>query len=841
MSSSIPPRPKGSYLSRISPDEFQSIADSEDVFNPSSTLQAPKVKSISLPTPGPNGAIPPPLPPKPAFARAPATASVSSNAAAPPPLPPKPDHVRAAAIEDLLSPQPHTISAPPFMHLHGLDRHVQAIPPPTRPLPPVPPVAPLDTLPQVLADRMFFDDDLPPEPTVVSEGADPIRITTRDSLQPASEPFSEHLPKWSLPLPPPPYPPTDHPITLRLHSLRSAPDAPVHVANTLVQLSSECAEDVNIGALVLGRSRLKDVCISPPPKVAPISWRQYKPTEPGDDVWHVLREYLTNVALKSHGRTRALQLLTGYVVGACLESTDAGIKLLAEIVRRMRGAERSERDGSIFTLLINVAAHVSFVLRVSRNAVEQVTRYVFSQVVEQMHGRQDDEVMWQRALRCFLILLKSSDQLPSNDMSTKSIVALALHVGDLMHADVDHVLITNALCPRLRQGQLHPFASLQLDLHVLEHIGGIHTVCTLFVNTTSTSARHSLFQIIFDVAVIDTLESVPLEDRHALRDQYLIFRALLQTYDAADLFVHAFRVGPSPTFVIDVIRLLLLKPLAEDSYKSLSDSQLADDSTAARPSFQELNENINDGKELVAGIMYRAPASEYLASVRTMVKFLDRSFCLKILQGIEIMAEDQSAILLRRENMHHPREWKLLREVAGSIQKYIFSLPSNKPVSLEELLTKIHSATVEMTSARTNLRGIVKMSEVLIEFFTMKMPFSKHKEASDYHTCTDSVAKLFLRGQLVLTRELLDKANPEIFTSLLLASRQRVPLKRVSECRQCFVEFLGVSKERVHLLRDFADDDDAAVAYRSSENVSKYSDIVLQSRSLTGGDGDEDV
>lgn len=685
-------------------------------------------------------------------------------------------------------------------------------------------------------ERVFLDTHFPPDPTVLSD-ADPARTAVRHHRHSStqSQSLSDHLSNGLLSLPPPPHAAADLPFISKPGTDTLSPNPTI----TPLQLSAESTEDVNIGAIVLGRRRLKNVRIAPIDRTPPIPWRLYSSHQSAHDVWAVLQEYLTNLSLKSHGRTRALQLLTGYVIGACLESTDTGIAMLTKIVRRMRGAERSERDGSIFTLLINVAAHVSFVQRVSWHSVEQVVRKVFSEVVEQMHGCQDDKVMWERALRCFLILLKASDHQPSSDLSTKALVALALHIGDLTHADIDHVLITNGLCARLRTND--DTVTIDLDTAVLEQAGGVSTICTLFADTTSTSARHSLFSVLFDVAVVDTLDSMSLDDAHALVDHVRTFRSLLAAYDSADLFVHSFRVGPTSSFVMDAVRLFLLKPLAMELGNGDVDSPEGVLAAPNRPSFHEGNGSTHEFQHHLFDAAHQASVSKHISSIRTMVQFLDRPFCLKVLQRIQRMAEHQAIELSRRENMHHSREWKLFLQVESLIQSYIFSSASSESISLDDLLTKIYSATVDMTLGRTNLRGIVKMAELLLEFFTMKMPFSKRKQAFHYDKCTDSVAKLFLSGQLVVSRDLLELSNPDIFTELLHASRQRVPLKRVSECRQCLVEFLGVSKDKVPLLRDFTDDDDAAVAYRSSEIVSKYLDLLPRSRSLTGGDGEEDM
>lgn len=691
--------------------------------------------------------------------------------------------------------------------------------------------------------RTMFDDHsvldgsaaVPPDPLTISDGD-----TARQSLRDTRDAYEsvaallavESSPIFRYPLPPPPYAAPDYPIASRFHPVYAHQRVSGQVSRGFLQLSSESAEDVNIGSIVLSRARLKDVSVPSLARVPSISWRLYKKAEPGAEVWEVLREYLTNVSLKARGKTRALQLITGFVVSACLESTDVGIALLSEIVKRMRGTERSERDGSVFTLLINIAAHVSFVQRVAWPSVEQVTRRAFSAVVEDMYGRQDDDVMWKRALRCFLILLKSSDLPPSSDISTKCIVALALHARDLSHADIDHVLITNGLCKRLRPNIADMRTSIPLDKASLDEIGGTDVICSLFTDTTSISARLSLFEIIFDVAAFEAMSEMRNKEDDSVNDDVIAFRALLDAYDMADLLVHTFRAGPSHSFVMDTIRLLFLRPLTQQASDEIFGSSAINSSSPTHPAFPKSNSNMGAQQaDADKSTMTQASASKYTLSLRTILTSIDKSLCLRILQQLENMAARQSIRLAQRENMRHPREWRLVYNSERYVQQYLYSRVSGHSVCLDDVLSLIHKVVASMTSDRASTRGVVRMAELIIEFFTMKLPFSRQKGYCDFTSCSDSVARLFLRGQVVVAHELIAQADSSIFTSLLVASRHHPPVKRVSECRQCLVEFLGASKERIHLLKEFTDDDEAAVAYRAREIISKFSDSPTHARS----------
>lgn len=817
---------------RWSAEEFESIADSEDPL--SSVIRLPR--AIPQPDEEVFGLkhIPPPLPPKPAFARG----TVVPSPGAPPPLPPKPENVRGEKIVDL--PQRGRPTATlPTPTPDGLDQAelvltAGPLPPPTRPLPSIPrsdrkPSYGEDGswVPSNLDERSQLGPPLPPEPTIISEG-DPMR-SSGGHLDTSTQSLSDQVPNLTLPLPPPPYSAQSYRISTMFPPIPTSDQSNFDLSDSFISLSAESAEDSQVGAIVLSRERLQGKHVPSVPRPAPIQWRLYSRQESGGEAWSVLHEYLTNTALKTHGRNRALQLLTGYVVGACLESTEAGIGLLSEIVRRMRGAERSERDGSIFTLIINIAAHTSFVHKDSWTSVEEVARKVFSDVVEEMHGRQDDDVMWERALRCYLVLLRSSNRRPSDQISSRCLAALALHVGDLTHTDVDHVLVTEGICPRLQGFRDDNIATTGIDYACLDEIGGLETVLTIYVDTASLSARHSLFRVIYDIAVLKCLENVSRDDIEILKDHIVTFRALLEAYEMADCFVHTFRVGPWPGFVMDTIRLLLFDPLGRKSMDSLAGRSSEDAHNNGKTVLQEKAESLSFSETRFSGTIgraYRSSASKYVFSIRAMVKLLDKPFCLKVVQQFEKMAADQAIRLSKRETTHFAREWKILCEIESQLQLFIFSQDEGPLSSLGETLTKIYVAAVDITSGRSNLRSVLRLLEMVVEFFTVKSPFSKRRGVMRA-LAIDSAATLFLKGQVLVSKELLDRANPSIFTLLLLATRTRRSCRRLSECRQCLVEFLGSTKPRAEFLQSFAKDDDAAVAYRASELVSKFTDVNL--------------
>lgn len=819
-----------------SADEFESVMDSEEAA--SSVIRLPRV-SLENDAAGLKPK-PPPLPPKPGFARASAFPSPGS----PPPLPPKPDNVRGEKLADFTQTNRFPVGtaqvpAPASSELSEFVQVPSYTPPPTRPPPPIPRS---DRKPSYgeegswvpsnldnLDERSQVDPPQPPEPTIISDW-EPIKSSVGIN-EASTQSLTDQQPSLTLPLPPPPYTAQDHNLSSLFPPVPSSSEHEEQdLADKFVFLSAESAEDSEIGALVLSRERHKRKVDHKLLRPSPIQWQLYTRREPGGEIWSVLHEYLTNTFLKVKGRNRALQLLTGYVVGACLASTEAGTGLLSEIVRRMRGAERSERDGSIFTLLLNIGAHASFVHRSSWVSVEEVARKVFSNVVEEMHGRQDDDVMWERALRCYLVLLRSSNKRPSDQISSSCLAALSLHIGDLTHTDVDHVLITEGLCPRLQRQRDDMAPAVNIDYNCLEQIGGIETVLMLYADTASLSARHSLFRVMYDFAVLKCLEGLSTDDIEILKDHIVTFRALLETYEMADCFVHTFRVGPWPEFVMDTIRAILFYPLCTESQDSLIGRTAEDIHNSGAAVLQEKTESLSLSDTRLSGTIgraYRTSATKHLDSIRAMVKLLDKPFCLRVLRQLQGMAEEQACLLSQREAMHFAREWKILCDLEIQLRRFFHARHTNTVGFLAETLTKMCAAAVDMTSGRSNLRGVLKFSEMVIEFFTVRPPFSRGR-AMVPQTEVDSTCKMFLKGRLLVSRELLGKIDPSIFTLLLNATKTKIQSRRLSECRQCLVEILGSTRDNDSLLQTFVDDDDAAVGYRASELLSKFTDVNLQ-------------
>ena len=825
-------------------ETYESITDSAEPT--SSIIRLPKAtvaQSITKTHPS----LPPPLPPKPHVAPAPSTPARSGGVEGPPPLPPKPGFARVPTLE-LASPPP----LPPKPENARGEKLQEKLNPSLHPTRPVPAVPTSDKKPFLeeavwgqssLDDKSFADVIYPPEPTILSDG-DPKRSSTGIEGQDTStQSLTERTASGgALPFPSPPFPAHQHCIASLFYRYPAFGDTENDSKQRTVILSKEGAEDAVIGALVLSRVKSKTQLI-PVTRPSPIAWRLYRPQKAAGEAWSVLQEYLTNVSLKTHGRNRALQLLTGYVVGACLESTDAGINLLTEIVRRMRGAERSERDGSIFTLLLNIGAHVSFVQRVSWSAVEEVILRVFSDVVEEMHGRQDDDVMWERALRCFLAFCKSSNRRPSDDISSKCLAALSLHLGDMMHTDVDHVLIAEGLCPRLQSTRDENGSAASVDVKCLEEIGGIDTILTLYARTASPSARYRLFAIIYDITVLQCLEELTQEEIAGLRDHIATLRTLLEAHETADLFVHTFRVGPWPEFVMDTIRMLLFYPLTVHSTDVIQGHPRYGQNGLSQQGFREKSENnsaSDDHQAKAENRLLQIASSKYVVSTRNLVKMLNKKFCLKVLLQMERMAGQHSGVLAQRETVHFAREWKILSEIEGHVQRFLFSRGSSVREAIADLLTKLYVSVVDITSGRSNVKSILHLSEMIIELFTVKN--LRHGGSYRRSEAIESVPQMFLRGKYSVSVDLLGDVNPSIFTLLLLASKRKVPSRRLSESRQCFIEFLGSSRERVEMLRTFVNDNDPVVAYRASEIVSKYSDAASgPSTACTESEKEEEV
>ncbi|KAI0565644.1 hypothetical protein FGB62_16g163 [Gracilaria domingensis] len=832
-------------------EEAETVEDSEEPC--SSAIRLPATK---FPERGRNTGqddTPPPLPPKPAFARL--------QSEAPPPLPPKPDFARLGLI-----PQSAPPPLPPKPDFARADKPVDALrkrksfpfsstnvshdiavqnsipPPPTRPVPPIPTSEHKPSygeegswVPSFPDERSQLDPPQPPEPTIVSDG-DVHRSSIGMEATELNAPFlSDQLPKLQTNLPQPPYPLRCYRLASLYQTLNVSEENENLNDASLLTLSAENAEDALYGAFAVSRRRVKRPLSSSLRPRAPVQWRPYESREPTGQAWKVLHEYLTNDSLKTHGRNRALLLLTGYVVGACLEGMETGINLLTEIVRRMRGAERSERDGSVFTLLVNIAAHASFVKGSSWSRVEEVARKVFSDVVEDMHGRQDDDVMWERALRCYIFLLKSSDRHPSINISSKCLAALALRMNELTHTDVDHVLICDGLYPRLHETWDEFLTSAKLNMDYFEDVGGLKTILTLFADTFSPSARRQLFVLIYDFAVLKYLDGLTEDVVVRHRDNIDSFRALLQAHEMESVLTHVFKVGPWDGFVVDMLRVLLFNPLTYEYLGTRAENSSDEDPTVGRRAFQEKTGSASASDSRLGsqvGKPYRAPASRYISSTRALVKYLDKPFCISILREIERMALHHSKVLCQRETMDHAREWKILRETYFKILRFTFARRGDTDGDHSDVLNKLYASVVEITSGRSSVKCLLRMSEMIIEFFVMVTPFASRSRSRSVQW--DSTAKMFLKGSISVPRQLLMEANPSMFSLLLLASNMKVPCKRLSENRQCLVEFLGSSKGGSGILAPFVEDKDPIVAYRAIELINNHSDVDRSSAATTG-------
>eukprot|EP00178_Gracilaria_changii_P012950 TRINITY_DN3648_c0_g1_i1.p1 TRINITY_DN3648_c0_g1~~TRINITY_DN3648_c0_g1_i1.p1 ORF type:complete len:871 (+),score=111.93 TRINITY_DN3648_c0_g1_i1:2426-5038(+) len=832
-------------------EEAETVEDSEEPC--SSAIRLPATKFPERGRASGKDDTPPPLPPKPAFARL--------QSEAPPPLPPKPDFIRLGLV-----PQSAPPPLPPKPDFARADKPVDALgkrrsypispanvtndnvvqlsipPPPTRPAPPVPKSDRKPSygeegswVPSFPDDRNPLDPPQPPEPTIISDG-DIHRSSIGVEATELNAPFlSDQLPRLKASLPQPPYPLQCYRLASTYQTLNISEQSESLNDAVLLTLSAENAEDALYGAFAVIRQRLKHSHSSNIRRGAPVPWRPYESREPTGQAWKVLHEYLTNDSLKTHGRNRALLLLTGYVVGACLEGMETGINLLTEIVRRMRGAERSERDGSAFTLLVNIAAHASFVKGSAWSRVEEVARKVFSDVVEDMHGRQDDDVMWERALRCYLFLLKSSDKHPSINISSKCLAALALRMNVLTHTDVHHVLICNGLFPRLHETWDEFLTSARLNMDCLEDVGGLQTILTLFADTFSPSARRRLFVLIYDFAVLKYLDGLTEDVVVRHRDNIDSFRALLESHEMENVLTHVFKVGPWDGFVVDMLRVLLFNPLTVEYLGTRAENSSDEDQTVGRRAFQEKTGSASDSDSRFGsqvGKLYRVPASRYISSTRALVKYLDKPFCISVLREVEGMAVHHSKFLWQRETMNHAREWKILRETHSTVLKFTFARHGAADGDLSDVLNKLYESVVDMTSVRASVKGLLHMSEMIIEFFVVTPPFVPRRKSRSLQW--DSTSKLVLKGSVSVPRQLLSEVDSSMFSMLLSASNVKVPCKRLSESRQCLIEFLGSSKEGSSAVTLFVDDNDPIVAYRANELIHGQGEVDRNSVGTVG-------
>lgn len=799
-------------------------------------------------------APPPPLPPKPSYARGPDL----PRPAPPPPLPPKPDSARAPRLPEL-PPRPvktPSLSASPV----GSDsarananraRRQQDVslplppflPPPRRPLPPLPPGAVpgerrlndswTETVPVAL-DGLLAQTEFPqpPERSIFSECVPAAATEALNEGGPLANAAIGEIsaldpPTFEVPMPPPPHSFCDcavatlfPPPTAEFLSVRSTPAG---VASTHFRLSPESLDDVHAGSISIERKRARGTRANPHARGAPVPWRPYVGEEPGAEVWTVLNEVVNVRSVSSPEWSIAAQLLVGFVISASLDSYEAGHGLLSEIVRRMRASTYTALRAAVFTVLINVFGQISFTSADggATNSIEKVAADVLSEVLVVMDGVEQDPSVWEKATRCMLLFVNGNDWMLHCAISTEALIALTLHLDPLLHPDVDHILIADGLCHRFGQGKNAKPRHDVDEVSMYAATGGARVLLDLYVHTASLSARRRLFRLIVEVAVSRAFSlDEGLQKAGDVEKQTEWLVVLLESHDVGNAMVLTFRFGSRPNFVMDTIRRLLFAPLMSTA-SSKGDGQSQNRSGLKVPvnTFGEklASQDFSDSHENDSAAKARYVATTlYTRAVRAANHLLHKRFVLSVLCELEKMAEAHSRRYATIEEHRHAEEWAILQDAGRQLYAMRDAGHAISQRTVTQELQKLFTAVAGFVTLGASPESVIRLADLVLESFLVAPMFSSFASGMNENAVCNSAASLFLAGRRLVARDMVARANPAMFVNLLKLLEHSWQRRHVSEVRQCLIELIGVVPERASMLTDFSHDPDAAIVYRAS-------------------------
>jgi hypothetical protein len=811
---------------------------------------------------------PPPLPPKPAFARAAALAP-------PPPLPPKPASARAPPVNpDLV----------------------------IRPQRPVP-SPPVGRAPEhyVAAAAAATSQPLPGHSRVLSRSTQDVTTlpTSSSSSMPllASAAALLQAQATSVPLPFPAPPCVLREAGLSKLFARGRADSGDIVVPALKDIRPQ-SQQVE-GAEFLAQSRADPSGISFPTtlastapslrrapgvagaipeisRVRPVHAGNYTGRQPGGEVWAIIDEILRPDSVSSPEWIGALESFVDLVVSAAIDSVDAGTGLLSEAVRRMREPTRPPSiQTAVFTLLYGVFA-VHAALAATRaiaglRNVERMIIAVLSDVVEDMASADeiaatvpstqahDTEVnansatdirvqSWEFAVQCAVAVLTGRDgsaghsqrlQISSSSpsVSMRALIALARHVSADMHPFVERVLVGECVWRKFRGSFDEDDDVVRFDVDedaIFGPHGGITTVIELYVKCRSLLARRRMFALIFEVAV-SRVRSLPSQtgntDNLVSEEQVNWLYGILWANDAGDALTSTFRLGPDPSFVMDTLRHVLFDPLsaissvvgAADriSRMSVAFSQHVDDRREQRRRPSHFPKDVTiAGRENDCGMS--AAATDHREAIVAAHRLLNKEFTLNTLMQLETMAKYFSKEA--RNRAYHPpiREYERLQghttaakvaieEIEVNAQSLRADGRSKKLRSTRQVWQILHASVCKLVRLNPSIALVITAVELVFSIILLPMPFSRVSSEGT----SDFEAEAHLAGE----RRILGLASSTESAAMLVAMLQLCEpyssARYVSEIRQALIEVLGSATVHSNHVRAFCDDRDAVVAHRA--------------------------
>jgi hypothetical protein len=474
-------------------------------------------------------------------------------------------------------------------------------------------------------------------------------------------------------------------------------------------------------------------------------------------------------------------------------------------------------------------------------------------------GCRTHALFWERALKCATALLGSRSlcgniaiavtpgkQLPPDSprrilvpwipgrgldasgavVSLHALVALARHMPPSTHPAVERLIVGDGVWRGFRgafeedDDMIRP--TIDED-RTYSAVGGVHTVIGLFVQCRSITTRRRMFALIAEVAVARALErSQTLRARElpATEDDANSLFSILRAYDAGDALATAFRLGPGPSFVMDILRHILFEPLSAKTSAPVpllaagaGGSGFADNfpGEGRRPTNFMLGQGpvvcsilSADNKELHARKELR------LATIAAN-KVLHKRFVLNVLIELESMARSYSS-----GRASHRASGGL--HIAEVVEMTIAGLRregrANSLRSVRHVWHTLHDALMDRLSDDQLCCGdAITVIEQVLSVALLPFPFSNI--ASEGY---DSEGEALLGGERRLIGCTSSIEAADLIAGLLRASTPLIGARYVSELRQSLIEILSTSGSSSARLPLFVDDADPMVAYRAIVN-----------------------
>lgn len=413
-------------------------------------------------------------------------------------------------------------------------------------------------------------------------------------------------------------------------------------------------------------------------------------------------------------------------------------------------------------------------------------------------------------------------------ISLRALIALSQRIPLSMHPSVERVLVGDGIWRGFRGSfdEDDDVLRSQLDEDRLyTAFGGLRVIVGLYVRCRSLVARRRMFVLIAEVAVgrVSTRgRSLGGEDVPQCDDSVNEFFSVLRAYDAGDALVAAFKLGPEPSFVMDILRHTLFDPLscetplstmlstAGPGAKKIADATLLE-RRGCRPFF--LGPNTCGSASGPPNGKNCSVTKELLMATFVANEVLHKRFALGVLMHLEEMARSFS------------RERSKYRESGGEVcisEKVEIKIAelrrkgmSHSPRSVRHVWHSINEVlSGHLAGAHLSDADVALVFELMLSVTLVPLPFTK--VSNDF---CDSEGAAFLHGERRLLSRTSSKDCGDLIVGLLHVSAPFVRSRYVSELRQSFVEILGASTAHAHRLMQFTDDPDALVAFRSRKFV----------------------